>query len=228
MRLYRSLYSRGMAVTLVVAAWLALAISQTRVVFEGLAHMHEDWPAWALWLAAAGFELATLAVGLVIAVAGASVRLWLGLALFVAISSWWGFDGAMRSQLDGEVTTASLQDLDAVLWARAVFGGALLPVMYLAAIMAGHQLAERTRDAGPPRMAPRRTFTGPERSRATPTSRRDRPAPSVEEIALSSEPGTSKADIAREAGVHASTVTRRLAAAGIEQDDVGRWLKEAS
>jgi hypothetical protein len=131
---------------MVIASWVILATAQTAVVVGAMQALHPTWPLQMQVLAAVGYELATLAVGIVIAVRAGEGRghapvLWAGLALFVAVSSWFGFDAAMRGLIGETYRLADLASADPVQWVRAVLGGAVLPVQYLLAVAAGHQLA---------------------------------------------------------------------------------------
>ena len=157
MTVYHALYNPGTAALIVTLSWIALTSAQARVVFDALHFIHKSWGSGFVALAAFGYEVATLGVGLVLSVVGAYRRdeqndhgglwpLWLALALFLIVSGWFGFDSAMRSGLpagDGYVA-ADLLDVDAIVLARALLAGAALPAQYLLAVMAGHQLAKRT------------------------------------------------------------------------------------
>lgn len=146
MRIYYALYSRGTAAAVVIASWLILAAAQTAVVYGAMGALHPVWPWWLRLAAAAGYDLATLSVGLVLAVRAEDGRgvhpvLVAGLVFFVGVSAWLGFDAAMQTQLGKDYRFAALLAADPVQWVRALLVGAALPVQYLLAVAAGHQLA---------------------------------------------------------------------------------------
>lgn len=253
MRLYRALYARGTAAAIVIASWAILATAQVAVVFGAMQALHPSWPPAMQALAAVGYELATLAVGLVIAVRAGEGRrqswiLWVGLALFVGISSWMGFDAAMRGQLGEAYRLRDLGEADAIVWLRAVLGGAVLPLQYLLAVAAGHQLAARdaARDAPSDALAPRDvqvfvqgdlvpTFAAPHgalddaardasaRAAISDGVSRDTAARRERVVALAAaHPAWSRRKLAAEANVSDSTV-RRMEGEGLLRQGEGGW-----
>ncbi len=122
-RAYRLLYSRGTAATLVLLSGSVLAISQTHVIRDWLAVLHPAWPRPWLWVNAAGFELVVLAVGLVLAATGQR-SLWVAEVFLIIVSCGAAWDSA----------PAGTPLVRAIL-------GSLMPLQYLAAVLAGHRLA---------------------------------------------------------------------------------------
>lgn len=233
MILYRALYSRGSAAAIVIASWLILATAQMAVVADAMAALHPGWPVWLRTLAAVGYELATLAVGLVIAVRAGegraqSVVLWGGLALFVAVSSFFGFDAAMRGLIGEDYRAQDLASADAVQWIRAVLGGAVLPVQYLLAVAAGHQLAAHASTREPAREA---TQTDAPDSKPAPEPRRSgaphRPRVTAKRAAVldaaAAHPDASRRELARQAGVGDGVVRRMEAAGMISRNGSAGW-----
>lgn len=121
---YRWLYSRGTAAALVLSSGAVLAVSQTHVIRDWLATLHPSWSVPWLWVNAAGFELVVLAVGLVLATTGQR-SLWVMEAFLILVSCGAALDSALAA---------------GVAVPRAVLGG-LMPLQYLAAVLAGHRLA---------------------------------------------------------------------------------------
>lgn len=149
MTIYHRLYSRtAAAVAVIVASWL-LVLSQSRVVYDAMGVIHPSWPAYLHAVAAAGYEVATMGCGLVIAVRGGSARLWAGMAVFLAVSSWLGFDAAMRGLVSPAYLWRDVTTADPVTLTRAVLTGAALPFQYLLAVAAGRSLVgDVTADGG--------------------------------------------------------------------------------
>ena len=102
---------------------------------------------------------------------GQSGVLWAGLALFVAVSSFFGFDAAMRGLIGTGYQVADLATADAMHWVRAVLGGAVLPVQYLLAVAAGHQLAAGGESAVRARTSADRPRNAPHAPREAPRDR---------------------------------------------------------
>lgn len=149
MTIYHRLYSRtAAAVAVIVASWL-LVLSQSRVVYDAMGVIHPSWPAYLHAVAAAGYEIATMGCGLVIAVRGGSARLWAGMAVFLAVSSWLGFDAAMRGLVSPAYLWRDVTAADPVTLTRAILTGAALPFQYLLAVAAGRSLVgDVTTDGG--------------------------------------------------------------------------------
>lgn len=127
---YRWLYSRGTAAALVLSSGLVLAVSQTHVIRDWLATLHPSWTVPWLWANAAGFELVVLAVGLVLALSPTR-KLWAMELFLVAVSCAAAWDS-------GHSVPGPLRS----------FLGSLMPLQYLAAVLAGHELAAVQRQTG--------------------------------------------------------------------------------
>lgn len=119
---YRALYSRGTAAGLVLMSGAVLAVSQTHVIRDWLAVLHPGWSRPWLWANAAGFELVVLAVGLVLAATGQR-SLWVAEVFLIAVSCGAAWDSAP----DGTPLVREIL-------------GSLMPLQYLAAVLAGHRL----------------------------------------------------------------------------------------
>lgn len=161
--LYDRLYSRGAAAALVILSGSVLAVSQTHVIRDWLAVLHPGWaPAW-LWVNAAGFELVVLAVGLVLAMTGRRV-LWVSEVFLILVSC-----GAAWDSMPAGTSTL-----------RAVLAS-VMPLQYLAAVLAGNYLADRA-----------------EIKTRTRTTRADNPAPQIATMPATTERSVvTKRDIAR-------------------------------
>jgi hypothetical protein len=134
---YRALYSRGTAAGLVLMSGAVLAVSQTHVIRDWLAVLHPGWSRPWLWANAAGFELVVLAVGLVLAATGQR-SLWVAEVFLIAVSCGAAWDSAP----DGTPLVREIL-------------GSLMPLQYLAAVLAGHRLyhhhqGSAARDSEPP------------------------------------------------------------------------------
>lgn len=187
---YRWLYSRGTAAALILSAGLVLAVSQTHVIRDWLSTLHPSWSGSWLWLNAAGFELVVLAVGLVLAMSPTR-KLWAMELFLVAVScaAAWDSGHAVPGQL------------------RAILGS-LMPLQYLAAVLAGHELAavqrrtikrpdtvtapDRTGAPSPPKPSGQATATRPDKDQAIDLLRA----------------GQRPADVAAQTGVTERTIRR--------------------
>jgi len=127
---YRILYSRGTAAGLVLLSGVVLAVSQTHVIRDWLAVLHHSWAIPWLWVNAAGFELTVIATGLVLAATGRR-SLWVAEGFLILVSCLAAWDSAPAG------TPA----------VRAILGS-LMPLQYLAAVLAGHRLAGRAETPG--------------------------------------------------------------------------------
>lgn len=127
---YRILYSRGTAAGLVLLSGMVLAVSQTHVIRDWLAVLHHGWSVPWLWVNAAGFELTVIATGLVLAATGRR-SLWIAETFLILVSCLAAWDSAPAG------TPA----------VRAILGS-LMPLQYLAAVLAGHRLAGRGGPSG--------------------------------------------------------------------------------
>jgi len=196
---YRLLYSRGTAAFLVLLAGLVMAVSQTHVIRDWLATLHPNWsPTW-LWLNAAGFELVVLSVGLVLSMSPTR-KLW-AMELFlvgVSCAAAWDYGHAGHSPV------------------RALLGS-LMPLQYLAAVLAGHELAAGQRRAA--RRVPDTATKAPDIAGTVRTESRTGAAVSGRAAAARTAPdkakalellrsGQSPADVAAKMGVHERSVRR--------------------
>lgn len=231
MTVYHRLYSRtSAAVAVIVASWL-LVISQSRVVYDAMGVIHPAWPAYLHAVAAAGYEVATMGCGLVIAVRGGSARLWAGMAVFLAVSSWLGFDAAMRGLVAPSYLWRDIVAADPVTLIRAVLTGAALPAQYLLAVAAGRSLVgddhapvitpaqvtaalapDASRRAGRETPVKRRPGRG-ELADGAPRVRQEVTADDVATWARMARDGMTAGQIAGATGRSARTIQQRLRAA---------------
>lgn len=214
-RAYRVLYDRGTAALLVLASGIVLAASQTHVIRDWVAAGHPAWsPAWP-WMTAIGFELVILAVGLVLALTGDRV-LWAAELFLVGVSVLAAIDNGVAAGVPLH---------------RAVLS-AVMPLQYLAAVLAGHRLAgQGSAMPRPVDMAPhgaplgaqneaRSARTGPKRQNGrAPVLRLSRPSAGAltmevyravldEHVPPGTTPGQSDVMVAGVLGVSAKTVQR--------------------
>lgn len=166
MTVYQALYNPGTAALIITLSWIALAASQARVVFDGLAFVHDEWGVGFTGVAAFGYEVATLGTGLALAVIGAhrgarkvkTWPIWAALIFFLVVSSWFGLDSALRSGQGDNYTLGAVLDIDGIALLRAVLAGAALPLQYILAVMAGHKLAQAAGDDDEPDERPHMFF----------------------------------------------------------------------
>lgn len=191
---YRLLYSRGTAAVLILLAGSVLAVSQTHVIRDWLATLHPAWPPAWLWLNAAGFELVVLSVGLVLSMSPTR-KLW-AMELFlvgVSCAAAWDYGHAVP----GPVRTLL---------------GSLMPLQYLAAVLAGHELAA----------VQRRTAKRPDTVTAA-VRTAPAPAPALSGRRPDSRPAKDRALELLKAGHSPATVADKT---GANERSVRRWRAE--
>lgn len=193
---HRVLYSRGTAAALVLSSGLVLGVSQTHVIRDWLAKLHPSWSVPWLWINAAGFELVVLAVGLVLSM-NPTRKLWAMELFLVAVSCAAAWDsghpvpGPLRSIL-----------------------GSLMPLQYLAAVLAGHELAavqRRTTRRVADTAADKVVASAPDKAMPRVRSsagRTDAQRPDRERALALLQSGQRAIDVAAETGVTERTVRR--------------------